>query len=83
MSSSRPRFKDALEVFARHEVELIVVGGVAAVVGGAPIATFDLDIVHARNAANLARLQAALDEIDARYRDPAGRSQRSSTPTDR
>lgn len=68
-----PRFKDALEVFARHHVELIVVGGVAAVIGGAPVATFDLDVVHAREAANLGRLRAALDELEAHYRDPAGR----------
>lgn len=68
-----PRFKDALEVFARHHVELIVVGGVAAVLGGAPMATFDLDVVHARNSENLDRLRRALDELDARYRDPAGR----------
>jgi hypothetical protein len=78
--SSPPRFKDALEVFARHDVELIVVGGVAAVIGGAPIATFDLDVVHARNAANLARLSAALDELEARYRDPAGRLLRPEAP---
>jgi hypothetical protein len=71
--TSPPRFRDALEVFARHDVDLIVVGGVAAVLGGAPMATFDLDIVHARDAGNLARLRAALDELDARYRDPAGR----------
>jgi hypothetical protein len=68
-----PRFKDALEVFARYDVQLIVVGGVAAVLGGAPMATFDLDVVHARDAANLARLGAALADLDARYRDPAGR----------
>ena len=71
--TSPPRFKDALEVFARHHVDLIVVGGVAAVIGGAPLATFDLDVVHARNSANLDRLRNALDELDARYRDPAGR----------
>ncbi len=71
--TSPPRFKDALEVFARHRVDLIVVGGVAAVIGGAPLATFDLDVVHARNSANLDRLRSALDELDARYRDPAGR----------
>lgn len=75
-----PRFKDALETFARHDVELIVVGGVAAVLGGAPMATFDLDVVHARNADNLERLRAALDELDARYRDPAGRLLRPDTP---
>ena len=77
--SNPPRFKDALEVFARHDVELIVVGGVAAVIGGAPIATFDLDVVHARGAANLERLRAALDELEARYRDPAGRLLRPET----
>ena len=66
-------FKAALEVLARHQVELIVVGGVAAVVNGAPIATFDLEVVHARSAANLERLMAALRDLDARYRDPAGR----------
>jgi hypothetical protein len=77
--TSAPRFKDALEIFARHGVELIVVGGVAAVLGGAPIATFDLDVVHARNAANLDRLQAALEELEAHYRDPAGRLLRPET----
>lgn len=77
--SNPPRFKDALEVFARHDVELIVVGGVAAVIGGAPIATFDLDVVHARGAANLERLRAALDDLEARYRDPAGRLLRPET----
>jgi hypothetical protein len=34
-----PKFKEALEILARHGVELIVVGGVAAVLGGAPIST--------------------------------------------
>jgi hypothetical protein len=71
--TSPPRFKDALDVFVRHDVELIVVGGVAAVLGGAPVATFDLDVVHARGAANLDRLRTALDDLGARYRDPAGR----------
>jgi hypothetical protein len=60
-------------VFARHDVEFIVVGGVAAVLGGAPISTFDLDIVHRRTPENVSRLFAALAEIDARYRDPGGR----------
>jgi hypothetical protein len=66
-------FRGALEVLARHQVELIVVGGVAAVLNGAPISTFDLDIVHARTPDNLSRLVLALDDLDARYRDPAGR----------
>ncbi len=40
---------------------------------GAPISTFDLDIVPARSLENLVRLVAALSEIDARYRDLTGR----------
>lgn len=50
-----------------------MVGGVAAVLGGAPISTFDLDVVHRRTTDNVERLLAALAELDARYRDPAGR----------
>lgn len=71
-----PRFKDALEILAKHRVELVVVGGVAAVLNGAPVATFDLNVVHARSKENLERLVAALNDLDARYRDPAGRDLR-------
>ncbi len=73
MSRPTPRFRDALETLARHGVELVVVGGVAAVLNGAPISTLDLDIVHARSEGNLDRLLAALTELDARYRDLTGR----------
>jgi hypothetical protein len=44
------------------------VGGVAAVLDGAPINTFDLDVVHSRNETNIARLLAVLEELDAVYR---------------
>lgn len=71
--AATPKFLDALAVLARHEVELIVVGGVAAVLNGAPISTFDLDILYRMSGENLARLTAALAETDAVYRDPAGR----------
>jgi hypothetical protein len=68
-----PKFREALEALARHRVDFIVVGGVAAVLGGAPISTFDLDIVHDRASANVARLLGALADLDARYRDLTGR----------
>jgi hypothetical protein len=73
------RFVDALEVLGRHRVRFIVVGGVAAVLGGAPVSTFDLDIVHDRGRAiggrvarwGLARVrrvrgQLALQFLDSR-----------------
>jgi len=36
-------FREILRVPSQHEVEFIVVGGVAAVIHGAPTAAFDLD----------------------------------------
>jgi hypothetical protein len=66
-------FKEALLTLAQHDVAFIVVGGVAAVLSGAPISTFDLDIVQERSAENISRLLVALNHLDARYRDPAGR----------
>lgn len=35
---------------------------------GAPVTTFDLDVVHARNSENIARLLSALEELEAVYR---------------
>lgn len=35
---------------------------------GAPVSTFDLDLVHRRERANLDRLMAALKQLDAYYR---------------
>ena len=35
---------------------------------GAPVTTFDLDVVHARNRENIARLLSALEELEAVYR---------------
>jgi len=66
---SPPRFRDALELLRRHDVDFIVVGGVAGVLSGAPISTFDLDVVHHRDENNLDRLLAALSELEAFYRD--------------
>ena len=60
MATGRPSIRAALDVLSAHAVDFIVVGGVAAVLGGAPISTFDVDIVHARDDANVARLVSAL-----------------------
>jgi hypothetical protein len=62
-------FEAILKTLAGNHVDLVVVGGVAATLQGAPITTFDLDIVHSREEANLDRLMAALRELDAWYRE--------------
>jgi hypothetical protein len=67
------RFLALLRVLAAHQVEFILVGGLAAVLHGAPIVTADLDIVHRRTPENVRRLLAALAELDAVYRLDARR----------
>ena len=62
-----------LRVLAAHDVEFIVVGGVSAALNGAPIATYDLDVVHSRTPANIERLLAALEQLDAHSRMHPGR----------
>lgn len=60
-----------LAVFVRHKVEFLVVGGIAATLQGAPLATFDLDILRRRTPENIARLLDALRELEAyTYFDP-------------
>lgn len=68
--NARAGFRAVLEVLVEHRVEFIVVGGVAAVLHGAPVVTFDLDVLHRRSSENVERLLAALKSIRARYRDP-------------
>lgn len=63
------RFRQILETLSKHEVDYIVVGNVSAVLQGAPVTTFDLDIVHSRAAENLPRLLEALQELDAYFRE--------------
>jgi hypothetical protein len=60
---------DLLRILAQNNVDFIVIGGVAAVLHGAPVATFDLDIVHARSEENIGHLAEALRSLGAFYRE--------------
>ena len=57
-----------LRVLIAHEVDFVIVGGVAARLRGAPILTQDVDVTPAMNDRNLANLALALKELDARLR---------------
>jgi hypothetical protein len=65
------RFDEILEHLAAHEVDFIVVGMTAGILQGAPVTTVDVDIVHRRTPANVARLLAALAALEAVYRHDA------------
>lgn len=66
-------YRRILEVLAAHGVEHLLVGGVAAHFYGASYTTKDMDVVYARTPENIARLLAALDEMETIFRDFAGR----------
>lgn len=55
-------------VLAEHEVDYVLVGGLAAVIHGSPAMTNDADIVPRKEKANLVRLARALRSLDARLR---------------
>jgi len=63
-----PDFLEILRILSGHKVNFIVVGGICGVLHGAPVTTFDLDLVHSRSQDNLNRLISALEELDAYYR---------------
>lgn len=65
---SKSDIPSLIEFLADAEVEFVIVGGMAAVVQGVPVTTFDLDIVHNRAEANTKKLLALLKSIHARYR---------------
>ncbi len=62
-----------LRTLVEHEVEFIIVGGVAASLLGSPLATRDLDILYNCDPANNERLLKTLLSLEARYHDLAGR----------
>jgi hypothetical protein len=64
----KPDFLQLLRILSQHSVDFILVGGVAAVVQGAPIMTFDLDVLYSTDADNVVRLLAAIDALEGYYR---------------
>ena len=54
-----------LRALGRHHVEYVLIGGLAAVLQGSPLPTYDIDITPAPGARNRTRLLAALADLDA------------------
>ena len=61
-------FLGILRELAAAEIEFILVGSVSAVLQGAPLVTFDVDIVHSRTPDNVRKLLVVLEKLEARYR---------------
>lgn len=68
MSAADLNVASILKILVQHQVNFLIVGGVNALMLGAPVMTFDLDVVHERTDENIERLLAALTALDAKYR---------------
>ncbi|MFN0020586.1 MAG: DUF6036 family nucleotidyltransferase [Pirellulaceae bacterium] len=69
MAKLETKFDALLRVLSDHQVDYIVIGGVAAVVYGANRATFDIDIVYSRQSENIKRLANALAPLQPYLRN--------------
>lgn len=64
--------RELFEALQRHEVDYLVIGGVAVQVHGHRRTTKDLDVMPAPGAENAAKLAAALADVQARPADQEG-----------
>jgi hypothetical protein len=61
--------EQTLRLLTQHQVEFVIVGGVAISAHGSSYLTYDLDVAYARTRDNLKRLAAALASYHPRPRD--------------
>ena len=66
MADFRP--ERILAVLAKHGVEYVMIGGLAAAIHGSDLVTGDMDITPALGEDNLSRLSSALKDLRARVR---------------
>jgi hypothetical protein len=65
--------KPLLRSLIEHDVDFVVIGGLAGMARGSSYPSYDLDLAYARDRANLERLAATLRELGATLRGaPAG-----------
>jgi hypothetical protein len=69
---SKADLEPLLDRLLASDIGPVLVGGLAAVVQGAPVTTYDVDIVHRRTEANVDRLLSLLTSLEAHYRNRPG-----------
>jgi hypothetical protein len=57
------KYAATLRTLQEGSVDFILVDGLAAVLNGAPVSTFDIDVLHSRDRANIGRLLQVLDAL--------------------
>ena len=67
-SGRKSYLEQIVEIFARHGVEYLIIGGQAEALFGSPRVTYDTDFCYRRTRDNLERLAAALKELNPALR---------------
>jgi hypothetical protein len=80
MPSAAADYQAILRTLVDNKVDFIVVGGLSAMLHGAPVVTLDLDLVHSRQPQNLERFLRALESLDAHSRERTDRKIRPTLP---
>jgi hypothetical protein len=60
--------KPILHALLEHQVDFVLIGGLAGIIHGSSYPSYDVDVVYARDDENLERLAAALSELGATLR---------------
>jgi hypothetical protein len=63
-----PDLRQLLGPLVRHGVDFVLIGGMAGISHGSSYPSYDLDVLYAKDRANVVRLVAALEEIGVRLR---------------
>ena len=77
-STQNGKFAALLTVLQQSGADFILVGGLAAVLQGAPVQTFDVDILYSRDSKNVERLLGVLHSLDAIFRSQPERREPAS-----
>jgi hypothetical protein len=62
--ATRASLGEILEGLLEAGVDFILVGGLAAVIQGAPVTTMDVDVVHSQSPQNISKLLAFLKSVE-------------------
>lgn len=71
---------DLLKILTSHEVEFVIVGGVAGVLHGSRLVTQDVDVCAPLTLENLTRILRALTGLNPHFRIPSGNRPLPSDP---
>lgn len=63
--NAEPLLARVAKLLARHRLDAVLIGNAAAALHGSPVTTIDLDFMFRETAANLRKLRALADDLDA------------------